>query len=183
MVQNPRPLERAQAAVAKAQRRVSRRKRGSSRRRKARIILAKKHAHIRNVRSDFHHKTALDIVRRYDRIGIEDLNVKGLAGGMLAKQVHDAGWAQFTTILAAKAECAGRELVKVNPRGTSQECSECHAEVRKSLSVRVHRCPHCGFTTDRDHNASCNVEQRLGRSRRGGVDGCANDPRSPLLAR
>ncbi len=183
VVDNPRPLESVQHEVTRAQRRVSRRKRGSNRRRKAVKILARRHARVRNVRRDFHHKTAYRLVHDYDRIGIEHLNVKGLARGMLAKQVHDAAWAEFTTILAAKAECAGRELVKVDPRGTSQECSECHAEVRKTLAVRIHDCPHCGFRTDRDHNASCNVEYRLGRSRRGDTDRRVDDPRSPLLGR
>lgn len=183
MVANPRPLETARREMVRAQRRVTRRKRGSNRRRKAVRVLARKHCRVRNARNDFHHKVALDLVRRYDRIAIEDLNVKGLAGGMLARQVADAGWAQFARILASKAESAGRELVRVDPRGTSQLCSACGAEVPKDLSVRVHRCPHCGYTADRDINAARNV-QRRGHRRRGGVaDGLAEDPRSPLLAR
>lgn len=182
LVENPRPLERAQADVAKAQRRVSRRKRGSNRRHKARVLLAKQHARVRNARKDFHHKTARDLVRRYDSISIEDLHVKGLAGGMLAGPVHDAGWAQFTTILAAKAECAGRELVKVDPCGTSQTCSECGAEVRKTLSVRVHDCPDCGYRADRDVNAARNINTRGHRVRRGD-DRVPDDPRSPCLSR
>src|SRR5438034_1056468 len=98
---------------------------------------------------------------------------------MLAKQVHDAAWAQFISILASKAECAGREFIKVDPRGTSQTCSECGTEVRKKLSVRVHDCPHCGYVADRDHNAARNVEQRAGHARRGGlIDGSPEDPRS-----
>jgi putative transposase len=183
-VENPRPLESARVEVLRAQRRVSRRQRGSNRRRKAVKVLAGKHARVRRVRRDFHHKTAYQLVHNYDRIGIEDLHVQGLARGMLAKQVHDAAWAEFTEILAAKAECAGRDLVKVEPRGTSQECSACHAEVRKTLAVRIHDCPHCGFSADRDHNAARNIEHRLGRSRRGGaLNAAADDPRSPLLGR
>jgi len=183
MVENPRPLETARVALLRAQRRVSRRKRGSTRRRKAAVVLARKHARVGNARKDFHHKVARDLVRRYDRIAVEDLNVKGLAGGMLARPVHDAAWAQFTTILAAKAEEAGRELVRVDPRGTSQVCSACGCEVRKALAVRIHRCPHCGYVADRDTNAARNIH-RLGHSRRGGArNAAADDPRSPLLAR
>lgn len=121
-----------------------------------------------NARRDFHHKVAVGLVRAYDAIAIEDLRVKGLARGMLAKSVHDAGWGQFTTILASKAESAGRVLVKVNPAGTSQTCSACLGHVPKGLGVREHRCPRCGFVEDRDINAALNV-QRLGRSHRGEV--------------
>jgi putative transposase len=93
-VDNQRPYPRAQAALAVSQRRVSRRKRRGSRRRKAVALLAKQHDRVRRVRLDFHHKTAIDLVRRFDRIRLEDLNVKGLAQMRLAKQVHDAACAQ-----------------------------------------------------------------------------------------
>lgn len=165
MIANPRPLETARLRVERAQRRVSRRAKGSRRRRKARVLLAKAHAYVRDARRDFHHKTARSLVERHDRIVVEDLNVKGLARGMLAKSVHDAGWGQFLTILATKAEDAGREVVRVNPSGTSQQCSACGATVAKSLAVRVHRCP-CGYTDDRDVNAARNI-LRLGQSLRG----------------
>ncbi len=178
LVANPRPLLSAQTAVAAAQRVVSRRKRGSRRRSKAVRLLAKQHARVRNTRKDFHHKTALDIVRRFDHIAIEDLNVKGLARSMLAGFVHDAGWAQFATILSNKAESAGRTMVRVDPRGTSQQCSECGAEVRKTLSVRVHECPHCGYSADRDTNAACNIKRRGQRLREG-----VNDVVTPQVPR
>ncbi len=184
MVANPRYYERAQASLRRAQKTVSRRRnKRSNRRRKAVALLAKQHDRVRRTRLDFHHKVAVDLVRRFDRIAVEKLNVKGLAQMRLAKQVHDAGWAQFATILEGKAECAAREFIAVDPRGTSQICSECGGEVRKKLSVRVHDCPHCGYVADRDHNAARNVEQRAGHARRGGVvDGLAEEPRSPFLA-
>lgn len=181
-VANPRPLETARIRVERAQRKVSRRRKGSVRRRKARQELARAHAHIRNVRKDFHHKTTRDLVRRYDWIAVEDLNVKGLAGGMLARSIHDAGWAQFLGILIAKAEEAAREVIRVNPAGTSQQCSTCGATVPKDLSVRVHRCQHCGYVADRDVNAAQNI-LRLGRSLRGAAPvGDGADPRSLYLA-
>lgn len=181
MVVNPRPYETAQRALGKAQRVVSRRKRGSQRRRKAVRRLAKRHDKVARVRRDFHHKTALDLVRRFDVIAVENLNVRGLAQMALAKQVHDAGWAQFTTILRAKAESAGREVIAVDPRGTSQECSACGATVRKSIGVRVHHCPACGLVLDRDINAAVNIARR-GQRLRGGLNGRPQDPRSPYLA-
>jgi putative transposase len=183
-IANPRYYERAQVSLARSQRIVSRRRnKRSGRRRKAVALLAKQHDRVRRARLDFHHKVARDIVRRFDDIAVERLNVKGLARGRLAKQVNDAAWAQFTAILSSKAECAGREFIAVDPRGTSQTCSECDGEVRKDLSVRVHDCPHCGYVTDRDHNAARNVEKRAGHARRGGmIDGSPEEPRSLCLA-
>lgn len=181
-IESPRPFRAAQRKLARQQRVVSRRKKRSVRRRKAVQVLAGQHARVARIRSAFHHRTAKALVERFDSIAVEDLNVKGLAGGMLAKHVHDAAWAQFISILAGKAECAGRELLKVDPRGTSQECSGCGAVVRKTLAERVHRCS-CGTVLDRDHNAALNV-QRRGRRRRGGLrDGRPEEPRSPFLAR
>lgn len=183
LVPNPRPLATARIRVERAQRKVSRRTKGSGRRRKARTLLARAHAHVRNVRRDFHHKTARGLVNRYDRIAVEDLNIKGLARGMIAKSVHDAAWGQFVTILANKAEESGRDLIRVDPRGTTQRCSGCDATVPKDLSVRVHDCPHCGLVLDRDVNAARNI-LRLGRSLRGAAPvGDGADPRSPLLVR
>lgn len=154
LIANPRPLKTARLAVARAARKVSRRKRGSKRQQKARRLLAKKHCHVRNVRKDFHHKTARAIVQKYDHIAIEDLNIKGLARGMLAKAVNDAGWGQFDVILTGKAEEAGRVLARVDPRDSSQTCSGCWAIVPKDLSVRIHDCPHCRLVLDRDVNAA-----------------------------
>jgi len=183
-VQNPRPLRTAQASVARAQRVVSKRKRGSKRRRKAVAILAKQHAHVRNARRDFHHKTARSIVRDYDSISVEKLNVKGLARSMLAKSVADVGWGQFLSILAAKAEEAGREYNEANPAGTTVNCSACGEAVPKSLWTRVHDCPRCGLVLCRDKNAARNIE-RLGRSLRRGEAARehSQDPRSLSLAR
>lgn len=181
LVDNPRPYERAQRALATAQRRVARCKRGSRRRRKAVVLLAKQHDRVRRVRLDFQHKLSVDLVQRYDSISVEKLNVRGLARMPLAKQVHDAAWAQFTTILAGKAERAGREFTAVDPRGTSQECSGCGAVVRKGLGERVHTCPHCGLVEDRDVNAAKNVHARGHRVREEGAKRSV-DPRSPSLA-
>jgi putative transposase len=164
VIENPRYFEVGQAALAKAQQKVARRGRRSNRRRKARRVVAKHHLKVARQRRDFQHKTALQLVRDYQTIFVEDLNVKGLASGMLAKQVNDVAWGQFIEILASKAESAGREVMKVDPRGTSQRCSACGGTVQKPLSVRVHACP-CGYVADRDINAAKNV-LRLGQSLR-----------------
>jgi putative transposase len=161
-VANPRYTRQAARHVALAQRKLARRQKRSRRRQKARRELAAAQLHVANQRRDFHHKVARDLVRRYGRIAIEDLNIKGLAGGMLAKAVHDAGWSQFLRILT---EEAGRTLIAANPAGTTQRCSECSEVVPKTLSERWHRCPTCGLSLGRDPNAARNVlleAQRLG---------------------
>jgi putative transposase len=182
-IENPRFFESAQKELRRSQRRVCRRSKGSVRRRKAVLLLRAKHDQIRRKRLQFHHDVARELVKRYDTITIEDLNIRGLARGYLAKQILDAAWGGFVNILAGKAECAGRELIRVNPRGTSQECSGCGTDVPKGLGVRVHSCPQCGLVIDRDFNAAINIKNRPGHGRRGAVgSGLREEPRSPLLA-
>jgi putative transposase len=163
MITNPRQSRTAQARLRRAQRKVARRKKGSHRRRKAVRELQTAHAHVRNQRQDFHHKLAHRLVQSYGLIAIEDLNVKGLAAGMLAKSVSDAGWSGFFSKLTDKAESAGRLLVCVDPRGTSQRCSNCGAEVRKTLKDRWHHCLTCGLSVSRDLNSAIEI-LRLGLS-------------------
>jgi putative transposase len=141
---------------------VARRGEDSRRRRKAIQHLRRAHAHVRNQRADFHHKESRKLVNGYGLIAVEDLNVKGLARGMLAGSVNDAGWSSFIAKPTYKAESAGRVLVKVEPRGTSQRCICGHA-VPKTLSERTHRCPKCGLTVGRDHAAALEI-LRLGLS-------------------
>jgi putative transposase len=161
-IENPRFYQQAQKKLRRAQRRVARRKKRSNRRRKAVILLRKIHQHIFNQRLDHQHKLARMLVNQYGFIAVEDLNVKGLAGGMLSKQVHDASWASFIAKLAYKAEEAGRQLVKIDPRGTSQRCP-CGAKVPKKLSDREHVCTACGLITTRDHASAAEI-LRLGVS-------------------
>jgi putative transposase len=154
---NPRHFCAAERGLRLAQRKLARRKKRSRRRLKARQEVARVHIHVANQRRDFHHKAARALVRQYGLIAVEALNVKGLAGSMLAKSVHDAGWSQFLSILSSKAECAGRTMVRVNPAGTTQRCSDCAEHVPKTLAERGHRCPACGLVLGRDLNAARNV--------------------------
>jgi putative transposase len=159
-IENPRYFKTAQAKLRRAQRKVARRKKGSHRRRKAVQLLQRIHAHIKNQRADFHHKASRALVNNYGLIAIEDLNIKGLASGMLAKSVNDAGWSSFLNKVAYKVEETGRKLVKVDPRGTSQRCT-CGAGVPKTLSQRWHECQTCGLSVSRDHSAALEI-LRLG---------------------
>lgn len=163
-VEAPQPYRTAEAALARALRRRSKMKRGGSNYREQSRRIAKLHRRVARVRRDFHFKTALDLVRRYDAIAVEDLNVRGLARSRLAKSVRDAGWADFLHALRSKAEEAARSVVVVDARGTSQVCSGCgcEPEQRKTLAVRTHRCTDCGLVLDRDVNAAINVLSRAG---------------------
>jgi putative transposase len=184
-VENPRHYRRAERALKKAQQRVSRRKQGSRRRRKAVQVLAKQQQHVRRQRRDFHHKTALALVREYDTIyveaiapahlsrrpapqqdehGIYEHNGASRKAG-LNKSIHDAGWSEFLSILAFKAACAGKRVDAVNPAYTSQDCSGCGARIQIALSVRTHVCTNCGLILDRDENAARNILWRGQRLR------------------
>jgi putative transposase len=177
-VENPRHYRKAERELAKAQRRVAHRKKGSKRRKKAGVLLAKKHQNVRRQRRDFHHKTALALIRTYDVIYLEDLQISNMSrrpapkpdgqGGYvpngasakagLNKSIQDAGWYSFRTILTCKAACAGKRVVAVPPVYTSQDCSGCGERVEKSLSVRTHVCSSCGLILDRDENAARNIQ-------------------------
>jgi putative transposase len=164
-VENPRHYRQAQAALRRAQRRVSRRKKGSHRRRKAVALLARKQQKVQRKRRDHHHKTALALVWAYDTVYFEDLQAANMVQNhCLAKSISDAGWAQFCSILSFKAACAGKRAGAVPPAYTNQACSGCGVVVQKGLSVRWHECPECGTSLHRDHNAALNI-CRLGQSR------------------
>jgi putative transposase len=187
MVENPRHYRKAERRLQNAQRRVARRKKGSKRRTKAVKLLARKHQQGRRQRTDFHHKTALALVRQYDVLYLEDLQVRNMSrrpapqpqpngnGGYLHngasakaglnKSIHDAGWYAFRLILVCKAAYAGKRVEAVPPAYTTQDCSGCGKRVRKSLSVRTHVCPHCGLILDRDENAARNIQWRGQRLR------------------
>ncbi len=148
-IEAPRYLQKAQDKLARAQRSLSRKKKGSNRYRKAKAHLAKPHRKVARQRKDFHHKLARKLVNTYDTIVhghghspyLEDLNILALSRTPVAKGVHDAGWAQFLEILAYKAAEAGRRVIAVDPRYTSQDCPVCGHRERRPLWVRQYACP------------------------------------------
>ena len=165
----PRYYRQAQAALRRSQRAVARAQKGSHRRKKAVHRVAKQHLHVANQRRNFHHQVARQLVTQHGMIAHEALSIQGIARTRLAKSTYDAGWGQFLSILHSKAEGAGVQVIAVPPANTTQQCSACGAlpetpEQRKRLGDRVHCCPSCGYTTDRDRNAAQNI-LRLGRSR------------------
>jgi putative transposase len=152
---------RAQRRLRAAQRSLSRKQPRSKSRSKARRDVARSHAATPRVRSNYLHQASARLVRDYDVIAVEALNVQGLARSALARDVHDASWAKFLSMIRYKAARAGVRVIEVNPRNSSQECSGCGTIVPKSLDERWHDCPHCGLSIDRDMNAARNI---LGRA-------------------
>jgi putative transposase len=147
----------AQKSLANKQKRASRKKKGSKNHQKALNKVARQHQKVARTRQQFHYETAWYLCRTYNLIAIEDLNIKGLAKTWLAKSILDAAWGAFIKTLEAVAVKCGNWVVKVNPYGTSQNCSSCGKKVPKDLSVRTHECPHCGTVLDRDENAAINI--------------------------
>ena len=154
----PQHYRKAEKRLKRLQRSLSRKKKGSHRRQKAIKRVAKAHLKVSNQRKDFHYKTAKKLLSKGKHIAHEKLNIKGIARTRLAKSTHDAGWGQFLQILEIKAAKAGLRMIAVNPKGTSQNCSGCGSKVPKELKDRIHACPHCGLTIDRDHNAAINIQ-------------------------
>lgn len=157
----PRPnwTKRASKGLRRRQRALARCRRGSRRRAKARARLAAYSAKIAGRRRDMLHKLTADLVARFPAIAVEGLNVRGLARGMLARDVNDAAWAQLIAMLDYKAARAGGRVIKVDPRGTSQTCPGCGTVKAKALSERMHRCD-CGCVLDRDVAAAKIVHLR-----------------------
>lgn len=165
---NPRYLAKELPELRRRSRAVSRKKLRGSNRSKAVTRLRTVHWRIKNLRHDHRHKVSLNLCHRYGTIGAERLNIKGMVRNpRLSRAISDAAWGGFLETLKRKAESAGVQVVEVDPRGTSQVCSGCGAEVKKALSIRMHRCEGCGLVLHRDVNAARNI---LARARMGLVD-------------
>ncbi|HEY7349681.1 MAG TPA: transposase [Ktedonobacterales bacterium] len=177
-IENPRPYRRGLKRIKRLQQAKDRKKRGSHRRKRAAIALTKAHRQVRNQRKDFQHKAARALVNRFGVIVFEDVKITNMSkapdpkpdpekegeylpNGAAAKaglnlSILDASWGQFQQLCVAKAASAGRRVLLVDPRYTSQRCSQCGAIVKKDLSERWHSCS-CGCELDRDHNAALNI--------------------------
>lgn len=157
-VPHPAHLKVELKNLAHSQRLLCRRTKGSHRRRKQARVVARRHERIANRRRDTLHKLSRKYVNEYDTIVVEDLNVAGMVQNHhLSRAISDASWSLLRLLLAYKAENAGRRFVAVSAHFTSQRCSGCGEHVEKSLSVRTHTCPYCGYTDNRDVNAAKNI--------------------------
>ena len=147
--------------LRKAQQVLSRRENGSNNWEKQRKRVASIKRGIRRKILDYQHKLTSWLTTEYNAVIVEDLDVKPmLEQSHNARNKQDASWSQFIDLLEYKADLNGCYVEKVEPAGTSKECSECGSESDKPLWVREHSCPSCGFKIDRDWNASINVLER-----------------------
>jgi putative transposase len=170
----------AAARLGTAQRVLARKQRGSNNRRSARASLAGRHRKLANQRRNFHHHAARALVARYDLLVVENLKIHNLvrrpasrpdpdqpgrflpnravAKTGLHRSIHDAGWARFVSILRAKAEEAGRVVIDVDPRHTSDRCEACgHTAKENRASQAVFSCRGCGHSLNADHHAARNI--------------------------
>ncbi len=155
---HPHNIDKHQSALALAQRNLARKKRGSSNRKKARFAVAKVHEKIERARNDFLHKLSAGYVMKCRAIVVEDLNVIGMMRSIHnARNMADASWAKFLQMLRYKAESAGCEFAKVNPKNTTKTCSRCGSIKEMPLWERTYRCGNCGIVMDRDYNSSINI--------------------------
>ena len=176
VIANPQFLDTARERIFDLQRRKARSRPGSGNRRRLRRALAKEWRKVRNRRRDFHHKTARALVDTYDTLALEKLRVSAMTAGAsgtvdhpgrnvaakagLNRSILDAGWSQFTSILAAKAESAGRRVVLVYPARTSISCHTCGARcARPRQDIVV--CPVHG-ELNADLNGARNIASRAG---------------------
>jgi putative transposase len=177
LVDNPRHLRSSEERLARAQRLVAGRTRGSARRRSAAGLLGVQHRTIANQRRDFLHKLSRSLVNDHDLIAIEDLRITNMtrrpkprpdgdgafapngaaAKGGLNKSILDAGWATLLAMLTYKAEDAGRQLVAVNPRYTSQTCPLCGLVDVANRHGTAFQCIGCGHSDHADVNAAVNI--------------------------
>jgi putative transposase len=185
LVGNPRHLRRGLDTLADRQRLVAGRRRGSQRRRKAARQVGRAHRKIARQRRDLAHQVARRLINRYDLIVHEDLRVPNLvrrpaprpndhrghdpngaaAKAGLNREILAAGGGQLLRMLADKAEEAGRELVAVEPRHTSQTCPKCGHVEAANRHASAFRCRRCGHTDHADINAACNI-LRAGQAHR-----------------
>jgi len=158
-IPNPKRYHARLRYLRQQQRCFARRQKGSRRREKQRLRVARAHARVRQERHSALHALTTRLVREFDLICIEDLNVKGLARGLHARAIHDVAFSEVCRQLTYKSDWYGKILVEVDRwYPSSKRCSECRYTLDTlRLDERQWRCPGCGTCHDRDINAARNL--------------------------
>lgn len=157
-IDNPRFLRKDERKLKKLQRRLSRTQKGSKNRAKARNRLGRAHLSVSRRRNDWVCKLAQHVIQFNDLVAVENLKVRNMVKNHhLAKSINDAAWYKFREWLEYFGKVYGVPVITVEPKLTSQNCSNCGKKVVKTLSTRTHQCPHCKYVADRDENAAINI--------------------------
>ena len=159
---NPKHLEKAQRKLAWLQRDFARTKKGSKNHEKMRNKVAKCYRAISNQRNDFLHKLSTHLIKNYDTICLEDLNVKGMEQNHnLARAIQGAAWSEFVRQLEYKSEWYGKNILFIGRfEPSSKLCHKCgYINKDLKLSDREWICPICGEHHDRDINAAINIKE------------------------
>jgi len=165
-IENPRFFRTEEKELTKAQHKFSKAKNP-----KTLKVVQRIHERITNKRLNFAHQLSHKLVSQFGVICFEDLDIKSMLENEsrgLSKSISDASWNLLLILTKYKAESAGSLVVFVDPKNTSQLCSQCGMIVLKDLSVKVHKCPYCKLELDRDHNAALNI-LRLGLQSLGSI--------------
>ena len=161
-IKNPQFYEKSEQKLIKLQRELSRKTIGSNRWNKARIKVANLQKHISNQRNDFLQKLTVDIVKAYDVIAIEDLDVKSMKetySSTRNKRVGDVSWAEFRRMLTYKSQWYGRKLSVIDRYYPSSQICHCcgFRNGKKPEDIREWTCSNCNSELDRDINAAINI--------------------------
>ena len=157
---NNRYTKRYQTKLKKAQQHLSRKKKGSNKYKEQKLKVAKLHKKIANSRLDNLHKVSTELIKKYDVVFLEDLNIKGMIKNhKLAKHIADASWSKFIELLTYKAEWNDKQIVKIDRFFPSSKTCNCCEYINQNLKLdmREWTCPLCNTKLDRDLNASKNI--------------------------
>lgn len=159
-INNPRILKNLEKKYRKLAKAVSRKVYDSANYKKAKLKLAKFHKYVTNIRKDFLHKLSTNLLKEFDIICLENLNIKGLMKSNKAKSFQDVAQSEFIAMLKYKAEWYGKTIIQVSQWfPSSQLCSNCGYKNPdlKNLDIREYNCPKCSTHHDRDINAAINI--------------------------
>ena len=170
-IEHPKTIDKYAGELKTAQQDLSRKKKGSSNRKKAKVMVAKIHEKIERVRNDFLHKLSNQYVKDCKLIVVEDLSIKDMMQSSYnAKNIADASWGKFVQYLTYKAESAGCKIVKIDPKNTTKQCSNCGNIQKMPLWIRTYKCSSCGIEIDRDINSAINIRNKFLGSERANVE-------------
>lgn len=153
-IENPRHFKKYERKLRVENRSLARKVKGSNRWKRQAKKLGLLHYTIANVRKDFLHKESTALAKKYHSVYVEDLKINNMASNKnLSKHILDCGWGMFRTMLEYKTN-----VIRINPKYTSQECNECGVVDGKSrISQSKFKCTHCGHESNADHNAAKNI--------------------------